>query len=76
MTPEIRLLRRLLYCGEWIQSHALHVHLLHAPDFLGFESGLAMAATHPQLVENGLRLKRWETGCWKWSADGLCTRST
>ena len=57
VTPEIRLLSRLLYCGEWIQSHALHVHLLHAPDFLGFESGLAMAATHPQLVENGLRLK-------------------
>ncbi len=57
VTPEIRLLRRLLYCGEWIQSHALHVHLLHAPDFLGFESGLAMAATHPQMVENGLRLK-------------------
>ena len=57
VTPEIRLLRRLLYCGEWLQSHALHVHLLHAPDFLGFESGLAMAAAHPQLVENGLRLK-------------------
>lgn len=57
VTPEICLLRRLLYCGEWLQSHALHVHLLHAPDFLGFESGLAMAATHPQLVENGLKLK-------------------
>ncbi len=57
VTPEIRLLRRLLYCGEWLQSHALHVHLLHVPDFLGFESGLAMAATHPQLVENGLKLK-------------------
>lgn len=28
-------LRRLLYCGEWISSHALHVYLLHAPDFLG-----------------------------------------
>lgn len=57
VTPEIDLLRRLLYCGEWLQSHALHVHLLHAPDFLGFESGLAMAAAHPQLVENGLKLK-------------------
>ena len=33
--PEIRALRRLLYCGEWIESHALHVYLLHAPDFLG-----------------------------------------
>ena len=57
VTPEIRLLRRLLYCGEWIQSHALHVHLLHAPDFLGYESGFTMAADHPRLLERGLRLK-------------------
>jgi sulfhydrogenase subunit alpha len=56
-TPAIETLRRLLYCGEWIQSHALHVHLLHAPDFLGFESGFTMAADHPTLVESGLRLK-------------------
>ena len=34
----IHALRRLMYCGEWIESHALHVFLLHAPDFLGFES--------------------------------------
>lgn len=33
--PEIVALRRLLYCGEWIHSHALHIVLLHAPDFLG-----------------------------------------
>ena len=57
VSAEIDLLRRLLYCGEWLQSHALHVHLLHAPDFLGFESGFAMAATHPEMVENGLKLK-------------------
>ena len=29
-------LRRLLYCGEWIESHALHIFMLHAPDFLGY----------------------------------------
>jgi coenzyme F420-reducing hydrogenase alpha subunit len=52
-----RTLRRLLYCGEWIQSHALHVHLLHAPDFLGYESGFTMAVDHPALVEAGFRLK-------------------
>ena len=57
ITPGIRELRRLLYCGEWIQSHALHVHLLHAPDFLGYESGFAMAVDHPQLVEAGFRMK-------------------
>jgi sulfhydrogenase subunit alpha len=58
VTPEIRRLRRLLYCGEWIQSHALHIHLLHAPDFLGYESGIAMAADHREVVECGLRLKK------------------
>jgi coenzyme F420-reducing hydrogenase alpha subunit len=39
ITPEIRRLRRLLYCGEWIESHAMHMFLLNAPDFLGFDSG-------------------------------------
>ncbi len=56
-TPAIEALRRLLYCGEWIQSHALHIHLLHAPDFLGHESGLSLAKVAPELVERGLRLK-------------------
>ncbi|HEY7514652.1 MAG TPA: Ni/Fe hydrogenase subunit alpha, partial [Vicinamibacteria bacterium] len=51
-------LRRLLYCGEWIESHALHVYMLHAPDFLGYESGVHMAADHPDLVRRGLRLKK------------------
>jgi len=58
VTPEIRKLRRLLYCGEWIESHALHIHLLHAPDFLGYESGISMAADHKEAVERGLRLKK------------------
>jgi coenzyme F420-reducing hydrogenase alpha subunit len=56
--PDIRKLRRLLYCGEWIESHALHIYLLHAPDFLGFESGITLAARHRDLVEKGLRLKK------------------
>lgn len=55
---EIEQLRRLLYCGEWIESHALHMHLLHIPDFLGYESGIAMAVDHPQEVQRGLRLKK------------------
>lgn len=58
ISPEIRRLRRLLYCGEWIESHALHMHLLHAPDFLGYESGLAMARDFPDEVNRGLRLKK------------------
>jgi coenzyme F420-reducing hydrogenase alpha subunit len=54
----VRDLRRLLYFGEWIESHALHVHLLHGPDFLGYESGIHMAADHPEPVVRGLRLKK------------------
>ncbi|WP_439657905.1 Ni/Fe hydrogenase subunit alpha [Lentzea sp. HUAS TT2] len=54
----LRLLRRLLYCGEWISSHSLHMYLLHAPDFLGFPDGIAMAREHRPLVERGLALKK------------------
>ncbi|HSG78701.1 MAG TPA: Ni/Fe hydrogenase subunit alpha [Acidimicrobiia bacterium] len=53
-----RSLRRLLYCGEWIESHVLHVFLLHAPDFLGYESAIHMAADHREAVEKALRLKK------------------
>lgn len=56
--PAIADLRRLIYCGEWIESHALHVFMLHAPDFLGYPDALAMADGHPQLVQTGLRLKK------------------
>ncbi len=56
--PSIVALRRLLYCGEWIQSHALHVHLLHAPDFLGCEDAVELAALDRTPVERGLELKR------------------
>ena len=44
--PAVRALRRLLYCGEWIESHALHVYLLHAPDFLGYASAVELARDH------------------------------
>ena len=55
---ELRLLRRLLYCGEWIESHALHIHLLHAPDFLGYPGAIEMAADYGAVVERGLGLKK------------------
>ncbi|MFY9253111.1 MAG: Ni/Fe hydrogenase subunit alpha [Fuerstiella sp.] len=58
ISPEIRRLRRLLYCGEWIESHALHMHLLHAPDFFGEHSGIDLAARFPDEVNRGLRLKK------------------
>jgi sulfhydrogenase subunit alpha len=54
----LRALRRLLYCGEWMESHTLHVYLLHAPDFLGYDSAIQMAKDFPAVVERGLQLKK------------------
>ncbi len=51
-------LRRLIYCGEWIQSHVLHTHLLHAPDFLGLQDSIQLARSNRSLVENGLAAKK------------------
>ena len=55
---QLRALRRLMYCGEWIESHALHVYLLHAPDFLGYQDAIAMAKDHASIVQRGLQLKK------------------
>ncbi|WP_369386556.1 Ni/Fe hydrogenase subunit alpha [Streptomyces sp. CG1] len=51
-------LRRLLYCGEWIESHTLHIYLLHAPDFLGHADVVGLARDQRAAVERGLRLKQ------------------
>ena len=57
--PEpIQELRRMLYCGEWISSHALHMYMLHAPDFLGYQGAVDMAKDHPEVVKRGLALKK------------------
>jgi coenzyme F420-reducing hydrogenase alpha subunit len=57
VTPWVRAMRRLIYCGEWIESHALHIHLLAAPDFFGYDSAIAMARDYPDEVRRGLRLQ-------------------
>ena len=55
----IRALRRLVYCGEWVQSHVLHTNLLHAPDFLGYQDAFeGMAKDHPGVVEAALQVKK------------------
>ena len=54
----IRDLRRIIYCGEWIESHVLHVYMLHAPDFLGYEDAIQMAKDYPDIVQRGLKLKK------------------
>jgi coenzyme F420-reducing hydrogenase alpha subunit len=56
--PTVRALRRLFYCGEWIESHALHVYMLHAPDFLGYADAIALAKDHPAVAQHALRLKK------------------
>jgi coenzyme F420-reducing hydrogenase alpha subunit len=58
VSEPVRALRRLLYCGEWIESHVLHIYMLHAPDFLGFDGAVEMAQEHPGIVERGLQLKK------------------
>lgn len=57
-TGPIRDLRRLIYCGEWIESHGLHVYMLHAPDFLGYTGAVEMAKDHREIVEQGLQMKK------------------
>lgn len=54
----IRELRRLIYCGEWIESHILHIYFLHAPDFLGYEDAIQIAKDHPNIVKKALELKK------------------
>jgi sulfhydrogenase subunit alpha len=58
VAPQVRALRRLLYCGEWIESHVLHVFMLHAPDFLGYGNAFEMARDHAAIVEGALALKK------------------
>lgn len=57
ITPWIRAMRRLFYCGEWLQSHSLHIHLLAAPDFLGFNSAIEMSEQYGDEVRRGLKLQ-------------------
>ena len=55
---QLRELRRLIHCGEWIESHVLHMYMLHLPDFLGFESSINMARKYPEEVNRALRMKK------------------
>jgi sulfhydrogenase subunit alpha len=55
---QLHQLRRLIYCGEWIESHALHVYMLHAPDFLGYSDVIHIARDYPDLVQRALQMKK------------------
>jgi sulfhydrogenase subunit alpha len=56
--PQTAALRELMHLGENIESHALHLFLLAAPDYLDLPSAIAMAASKPAAVQLGLRLKK------------------
>lgn len=56
-SPWVREMRRLFYCGEWLESHSMHIHFLAAPDFFGYPSALAMAKDYPEEIRRGLRLQ-------------------
>jgi coenzyme F420-reducing hydrogenase alpha subunit len=58
LDPAVRALRRLYYCGEWIESHTLHIHMLAAPDFFGCDSVITLAEKERAAVERGLRIKK------------------
>ena len=56
--PMVRMLRRLLYAAEWIESHVLHIYMLHAPDFLGYRDFVELAKDYPKQATEALRLKK------------------
>lgn len=58
VNEQISMLRRLLYCGEWIESHVLHIYMLHAPGFLGCEDVIEVARDHREVVERALKMKK------------------
>ncbi|WP_258360762.1 Ni/Fe hydrogenase subunit alpha [Moorella sulfitireducens (nom. illeg.)] len=58
VSQQTRDLRLLLALSQWIQSHTLHIYFLALPDFLGYESAIAMAKDHLATVQRALELKR------------------
>jgi len=59
---QVQRLRRLMYLGEWIESHSLHVFMLAAPDFLKVPDVLTLAKKEPELVNRALALKHLGNG--------------
>jgi coenzyme F420-reducing hydrogenase alpha subunit len=47
-----------MYCGEFIESHVLHMFMLQGPDLTGHESALSLAQVAPDTVKTALRMKK------------------
>lgn len=58
VSPAVSQMRKLLAVAQTIQSHVLHIYLLAAPDFLGYESALAMVPDHLPIVAQALKMKK------------------
>jgi sulfhydrogenase subunit alpha len=58
LSEQERLLRRLINCGEYFESHVLHIYFLAVPDFVGAKSVLPLVKTHKDVVIQALKLKR------------------
>jgi sulfhydrogenase subunit alpha len=58
LSEQVRLLRKLVFHGEILDSHVLHAYMLIAPDLLGVGSVIPLAASHPDVVLRALRMKK------------------
>ena len=58
LSEQVQLLRKLVFHGEILDSHILHVYMLVAPDFLGVGSVIPLATSHRDVVLRALRMKK------------------
>ncbi len=56
-SKQTEILRELMYIGDQIESHTLHLFLLALPDFLGYLDAFSMSNKYPNEVKSALRLK-------------------
>ncbi|MDV3103826.1 NADPH-dependent hydrogenase/sulfhydrogenase 1 subunit alpha [Thermococcus waiotapuensis] len=68
---EIQALREVLYIGDMIESHALHLYLLVLPDYLGYSSPLKMVDEYKKEIGIALDLKNLGS----WMMDELGSRA-
>ena len=57
-SEQTKLLRRLNFLGEMLDSHVLHAYMLVAPDFLNVGSVIPLAKSAPDVVLRALRMKK------------------
>jgi coenzyme F420-reducing hydrogenase alpha subunit len=58
LSEQTKLLRKLVFHGEILDSHVLHAYMLVAPDFLGVGSVIPLATSHRDVVLRALKMKK------------------